>query len=217
MKVFLDTNVFVDWILFKNKMNRLENGVFEERYKNIASSFKLIENIINEKYKNVEAITSELAVAEIFSVLYEDAVNLKLYEQAIPTKYWTWKTVRKQNLLTEDEANELYYSIMKRIDELFGEEKVIMVEDSYNQEILAYLTLRLGISSHDAILLTTAIEEDCDYFITRDTRLKELYDVEWNELKKKKKIKIIPPKDALNKFKKLGKEKKTKVIKTSKH
>ena len=49
MKVFLDTNVFVDWILFKNKMNQLENGIFEKRYKNIASSFKLIENIINEK------------------------------------------------------------------------------------------------------------------------------------------------------------------------
>jgi predicted nucleic acid-binding protein len=171
MKLFLDSNIIADWILVKNKVSKkVKDDLLSQRYHYMSHSYKLIEELIASE---VATVTSQLAISEVFSVLSDDAINMKLYMKAIPTAVWMWITFRNRERLSEEESLELHEGILRKIDDLFSDTKVDLIEDEFNLEIYSYLVLRLGMKTHDAILLTTAILNEVNYFVTRDDRLIE--------------------------------------------
>ena len=200
MKIFLDANVVANWILLKNKnVNNVSSPILKERFRQIGNSFELVQEILNWKEKI--GMTSQLVLAEIFGVLHDDAINMKLFREAIPTASWYWVSIRGSKSLLEYEAAEIYYSVMQRFDELFY--KIEIVEDEFNLEYTSYFILNLGLKPADSVLLTTAIENRATHFATTDIRLIEL-------VKKDKKFDIVVqnPKlilDSLKKYKKKSK------------
>lgn len=167
--MFLDANVIADWILVKKRRTSIdleEDSVLSERYRNLGFSYNLIERLQSLK---LEKYTSQLAIGEIFSVIYDDAINLKLYMKGFPTVTWNRLGIREKEKLNEEEAYGIYKGIMERFDELFL--FVEILDDVFDLEILSHLVLIRGIRTHDAILLTTAIFNEIDYFVTRDERL----------------------------------------------
>ncbi len=83
---------------------------------------------------------------------------------------------------------------MERFDELFP--KIELVEDTFNLELIGYLILRIGLNTHDAILVTTAIENKATHFATRDDRLIE--SLKNKEFKNKFKLKAEKPQTILS-------------------
>lgn len=170
MNIFLDANVIADWLLLKNKNIDVRDPILTERYRHMAESFRLVEEILNLEY-NVSA-TSQIAIAEVFGVLYDDAINMKLFREAIPAASWYWISIRDRKTLSEDEAAEIYEGTLRRFDELFS--KVEIMDDVIDLEYLGYFILNFGVRPVDAVLLTTAIFNRTTHFATRDVRLIEL-------------------------------------------
>ncbi|RLI87444.1 MAG: hypothetical protein DRO98_04190 [Archaeoglobales archaeon] len=195
MKIFLDANIIADWILIKNKAQEVtdetEDNVLTERYRYMGYSYKLIEKI---RSLGLKAYTSQLSIAEVFSVIYDDVINLKLFMKAIPTAAWNWLSIREKELLDDEEAYEIYEGILERFDELFL--NVEIVDEVLDLELLSHLILKLGLRTHDALLLTTAILNGMDYFVTRDERLIR----KTRKLKKMPKIVILRPQSLLSKI-----------------
>jgi predicted nucleic acid-binding protein len=193
MKLFLDSNIIADWILVKNRVSKkVKDDLLSQGYHYMCHSYKLIEELIDSE---VATVTSQLAISEVFSVLYDDAINMKLYMKAIPAAVWMWITFRNRERLNEEESLELHEGILKRFDDLFSDTKVELIEDEFNLEIYSYLVLRLGMKTHDAILLTTAILNEVSYFVTRDDRLIENTRREFRD---KFDVKLSKPINALN-------------------
>ncbi len=196
MKIFLDANIIANWILLKNKsVNNVSSPILKERFRQLGNSFELVQEIL--KWKRKISITSQFVLAEIFGVLYDDAINMKLFREAIPTASWYWVSIRGKKTLSKDEAAEIYYSVMQRFDELFSD--IEIVEDEFNLEYISHFILNLGLKPADSVLLTTAIENGATHFATTDIRLIEL-------VKKDKKFDIVVqnPKlilDSLKKYK----------------
>lgn len=203
MKIFLDANVLANWILLKNKgTNNVSSPILKERFKKIGISFELVQEILNwmEKTREKIGITSQFVLAEIFGVLHDDAINMKLFREAIPTASWYWASIRDKKALSEDEAAEIYFSVLQRFDELFSD--IVIVEDEFNLEYIGYFILDLGLKPADSILLTTAIENKATHFATADIRLIDLF-------KKDEKFDIVVqnPKSILDSLKKYKKRK----------
>ena len=177
---FIDANVIADWILLRNLSRRrvdvdsaYTRSMPVKRYERIKSSYCLIEKLVKGAgEKRLRFITSQLAVNEVFYVLYDDVCSVKMYIEGIPTVMWP--RFRDSIRLTEEEADELYRSILESFDEVFGGKQIEIVEDEANFEVFGFLVLRLGLRTHDATLMTTAILNKSDYFITRDRRILEL-------------------------------------------
>lgn len=200
MKIFLDANVIANWILLRNKnVDNVSDPILKERFKKIGNSFELVQEILS--WKGKIGMTSQLVLAEVFGVLHNDAINMKLFSEAIPAASWYWVSIRGSKSLSEDEAAEIYYSVMQKFDELFS--KIEIVEDEFDLEYISYFILNLGLRPVDSILLTTAIQSGATHFATTDIRLIEL-------VKKDKKfhIEVQNPKlvlDMLKKYKKKSK------------
>ncbi len=98
MRIFLDANVIADWILLKNKdLKNITSDILIERYRQFGYSYNLVERTIRSGKKI--AFTSELALAEVFGVIYDDAINMKLFAKAVPAASWYWVSIRKKSLL----------------------------------------------------------------------------------------------------------------------
>ena len=200
MKIFLDANVIANWILLKNKnLNNVSSPILKERFRQLGYSFELIQEIL--EWKEKVGITSQLVLVEIFGVLHDDAINMKLFREAIPTSSWYWVSIRNKISLSRDEAAEMYYGVMQRFEELFS--KIEIVEDEFNLEYISHFILNIGLKPADSVLLTTAIVNGVTHFATTDIRLIEL-------TKKDKKFDIViqSPKWILDSFKKYKKRNK---------
>ena len=167
VRVFLDSNVIADWILLERKEIELTDELLEKRYRSMGYSYVLVNELLDRR---IDAYISELCLAEVISVIYNEAVNRKLFLSGVPFSAWTWVSIRERFRLSEDEAEELYYGILETFDKLI-EKGLQIVEDKLDLEVYSFLVLKISMDCHDAILLNTAIDWDVDYFITRDHRL----------------------------------------------
>lgn len=170
LDAFLDANVIADWILIKNFTNvKTLRNVDRRRVKKTLSSFKLIQNILEKYHSYVHFGTSALALREAIYVVYENYKLMKLYEEGVPFKYWNYFV--HEITLTENEAFKIREIVLKEIDQLFEEDKIKLYDDSLDLNVFPYLILQLGMRTHDAILVSTAIINNFYYYITRDERL----------------------------------------------
>lgn len=168
-KVFIDANVIANWILISSSINRLEelkdDKILNERFKAFSYSYVLIEALKEDD--SYEALTSTLVLGEVYHVLYNEVIALKLYRSGIPLTLWS--KLRNKNDLTEDEKSIFWDTVRSHLNELRS--FIFVVGDNVDDEIYPKLVLDYGLRPHDAILLTTAIKNECGWFITNDSEI----------------------------------------------
>lgn len=186
LRVFIDANVIANWILISSSANRVEelkdDKILSERFRAFSYSYVLIEALKEDK--TYKAATSTLALGEVYHVLYNEVLSLKMYRSGIPLTLWS--KLRNKNDLTEDEKSIFWDTVRSYLNEL--KSFIAVVDDKVDDEIYPKLVLDYGLRPHDAILLTTAIKNRCEWFITNDSEIINL-----NKQKTKKRKKSKPP------------------------
>ncbi len=171
-KVFLDSNVIANWVLIKDlseKINEFKNErVLRRRFESISFSYTLIEALLSSDRYKVE--TSNLAIAEVYHVIYNEIISLRLYRNGIPLTLWS--KMREKQKLTEEDKYLIRETITRYIGEL--EKNADITYDKVDREVYPKLILEYGLRTHDAILLTTAILDRCSWFITNDREIVSL-------------------------------------------
>ena len=101
--IFLDSNVIANWVLIKDFAERFEelkdDRILRERLRVISYSYTLIEALIETGDYYVKS--SNLALAEVFHVVYNEVVSLKMYKLGIPLTLWS-KLRTKHDLSKEE-------------------------------------------------------------------------------------------------------------------
>jgi predicted nucleic acid-binding protein len=191
IKVFLDTNLLVDYLILSNIKGRRKKEL-KERYKN---SFDLVKRIIKNKNKRFCFITSSLSRAEIYRCLLNEYLCDLMYKKGIPVNCWEHEKWKEK--LDEDSIKIIMETIESFTDKYICSEigelkskKILSVLDTYNPKVFTDLIMRFKQKTHDSIIISTAIENKCKYLVTRDNRLRK-------ELKEKgyKKINLINPEE----------------------
>ena len=191
-RVFLDSNIIADWILLEKKEKKLTDELLKKHYHSMGYSYILLNEFLS---RNMKTYITPLSLAETISVIYNEAMNRKLFLKGVPFSAWTWISLREKFRLSEDKANDLYIGILETFDKLI-EMGLQIVDDRLDLEIYSFLVLKVGMNCHDAVIVNTAIEWDADYFVTRDQRLigrtrKQIF-------QEKFRIKIVNPKAMLS-------------------
>ena len=191
-KVFIDVNVIANWILINSSINRLEelkyDKILNERFKAFSYSYVLIEALKEDSV--YEAVTSTLVLGEVYHVLYNEVLSLKMCRSGIPLMLWS--KLRSKNDLTEDEKSIFWDTVRSHLNEL--KSFIAMIDDKVNDEVYPKLVLDYGLHPHDVIILTTAVLNGCKWFITNDN---EIIQLNKQKPKSKKQKKRKPPLSAL--------------------
>ncbi|AEA47898.1 PIN domain-containing protein [Archaeoglobus veneficus] len=170
--IFLDSNVIANWILIKDFAQKFEelkdDKILNQRLENISYSYTLVEALLETD--DYQAKVSNLTLAEVSHVLYNEILSLKMYRLGIPLTLWS--KLRGKHDLTKEEKFLVKETIAKYLGEL--KSKVRVVNDTIDDEIYPKLILEYKLRTHDAILLTTAIFNECSWFITNDREIVEL-------------------------------------------
>ncbi|WP_240910584.1 PIN domain-containing protein [Thermococcus sp. GR6] len=171
-KIFLDSNVIANWILIKKaqegNQELRKDKLLRERFKRFSYSYTLIEGL--REISNYETLISPLVIAEVYHVVYNEVLSLKLYRLGIPLTLWS--KLKNKHKLTEEEKFEIWEAVTKNIKEL--RKSVKIVNDEVDEEIYPKLLLDYNLRPHDAVLLTTAIINGCAWFITNDKEIVNL-------------------------------------------
>jgi predicted nucleic acid-binding protein len=147
----------------------------------------------NRSYKKF--LMCDFSSPEIFNVLFKEYVNKKL--NSLPYRFRLKEGVISRTKFTSKERNEILDEIINFFKIFFEEKKMLFVELSLGKEIDILFDLIFIDRCHvtDAVLVSTAIDNSCEYFITQDTDI-------IRKLKKKKEIKAISANEFLSKFRK---------------
>ncbi len=207
-RTMIDSNVIGDWILVSMKKREIENesknkeeaekrfNKIWEKYKRAQAAFELLEKIKYSKiHKNF--FVCIFSLVEIFQILKDEFVLHKLSKFDLPYKYWMKKSVQEKIKFTKNDEENFVNIIMEFFETFILSKKIILAEMSFGKELntLIDLILRKRCSPTDAILLLTAIDNDCKFFITLDNDL-------IRKMKNETKIKVITPQEFLSKFNK---------------
>jgi predicted nucleic acid-binding protein len=190
IRVFLDTNLFVDYLILLNLRGKRKKEL-KDRYKN---SYDFMKKVITKKNSNFSFITSSLSRAEIYNSLLNEYRCDKMYKKGIPLNCWEHE--KQKEKLEESEISDIVNSINLFTDSYIyfegdKEKRILSVLDAYNVKIFADLVMKFDVRTHDAIIVATAVDKKCECFITRDNRLRK-------QLKDKKydKIELLCPEEA---------------------
>jgi predicted nucleic acid-binding protein len=180
---FLDSNILVDWILIseskKNKENILKDDVLRKRFKEMSYGYTLVEIFFNVQ-KQVNVLTCNFSLAESYNIIYNEIVFSRLYKKAIP--FTMWKKLKKNERLSQNDIDDFSSSVLNYFKKL--KNRVEIVNDVIENRFFPLLYHKSNIGIYDSMLITTAIENNANYFVTRD---KDII-----KLKNKKSLKKLP-------------------------
>jgi len=194
VKVFIDTNTLVHWMIIKKKLESSGESAIE-KYKNLRQSYEFIESAITGKFENAKFYISHLTLAEMTKALVDFLVYEKMRLDGVAAIYWG--RYFKDYLLSHDEFGDFHDAVIK-VSNLLEDKLEVINDELFDLEYYPYFIARAGLGAHDAILLTTAIRKKINYFVTmdrdfhdllKDRRLKNI-----REFFKKQNLQIVKPK-----------------------
>jgi len=149
-KVFIDANVIANWILIGSSIDRFEklrnDKILNERFRALSHSYVLIEALKGDSV--YEAVTSTLVLGEVYHVLYNEVLSLKMYRSGIPLTLWS--KLRSKNDLTEEEKSIFWDTVRSHLNEL--KSFIAVIDDKVDDEVYPKLVLDYGLRPHDAVL-----------------------------------------------------------------
>ena len=81
VRIFLDSNIIADWILLEKKEVELTDELLERYYRSMGCSYVLVNRLLE---KGMDTCISQLCLAEVIYVIYNEAVNRKLFISSVP-------------------------------------------------------------------------------------------------------------------------------------
>lgn len=176
-KVFIDANIIVHYIIL-NKMKELDKD--SKEYRSIKPSYELMDKLLKETIEDFKFYTSNLAFTETIHALYDEYKCRRMRKEGVPLSSWT--RIKPQFILDEEDLKELTAEITMVAEKCIG--KITLIPEKYHFEMVTDFMLNKEIATQDSILLSTAISNNCDFFVTQDRELRE---------KRINKINIISP------------------------
>lgn len=182
---FIDTNITAHWVLGKGgvlnflvKEFNLTEEFYELYSKRYEESINLIEEIIKlgKHKKNNEYYISYLSINELFSALRDELRSILLFKNGVPIS--KWRDSRNNPDIKPSEYKSIYEITLKSFDILFENKAIELMHEESLEDDPNYLDIYSSIlflvkeaKTQDSTLLTTAILNKADYFITKDDTL----------------------------------------------
>ena len=192
---FIDTNVIASWVIVKSNLLRLlseeyslpseYHTLYEDKFKEDVEFIDRILNSDNDKFfEKYEIYFSFLATNELFSAIRDEVLSLKLFHKGEPVS--RWPGAKNSIKLNPDEAKFIYDTAFGVWDILFDGKIVVLNDDpgieshltetktidSTYWDVYAPLLFTIdNAKTQDIMLITTAIMNEADVFVTRDERL----------------------------------------------
>ncbi len=115
-----------------------------------------------------------------------------LFVKGIPISRWTYKRITKDVKFEEELSRGIYELTMEGFDQLLAEGKIGIISSispsdvpDYYEVYSSLIFLNPELNTQDAILLTTSIFQNTDYFVTLDSdliklgkKLREVYNMQ---------------------------------------
>lgn len=205
-KWIIDTNVAVHWLMVNQILEFLTkhfhlsqefSNVYKNRY---SKSCDFVNKVLELPKNDDEFLITELSVNELFSGLRDEIRTVILFVNGVPISRWAYKRETKEARLTDKLSKSIHELALKGFDTLFGSQKIRIVETTAPSDEPDYLEvysslvfLNPELRTQDAILITTAIFERADRFVTTDRDLINL----GKELKARYNLEVLQPATAL--------------------
>lgn len=204
-KWIIDTNVIAHWLMADKIMNFasqkfLLSQEFVTIYnnRNIDSILFVNKALKSSKSRHLFLIT-ELSLNELFSAIRDEVRCIILFKNGVPISRWANKRETKEVSFPLRLSKEIYELAMKGYDDLFAKNKLEILavtspSDAQNYlEVYSSLVFRNPeLTTQDAIIITNAIFEKVDRFVTADKGLQRMH----KELLDNYNIEILSPKKA---------------------
>jgi predicted nucleic acid-binding protein len=172
---FLDSNVLANWVFIDASLRtaRVDRDSLFQTLARYVPSYLLLERLKTDTHIRGFLTTSQLAYAEILSVLVDQFVEEKMHAQGIMARLF--ERERHSIELTPEDVGDVVKQLAHLTDEFFKapHEYVRFVGDEYDFREFAKLRTVVRAETYDAILIATASYQKCDYFVTEDGRLRE--------------------------------------------
>jgi hypothetical protein len=179
---FIDANILVHWVLGKGDVLNflidkfhLTNEFFDIYSERYEGSISFIEELIKSGSQNEsdEFYVSHLAINELFSGLKDELRSILLFKNGVPIS--RWRDSRNNPDITSSDYEAIYETTLKSFDILFGKKAIKYIDEQSQEDNSNYFEIYSSIlflvkeaKTHDSTLLTTAILNGADYFVTKD-------------------------------------------------
>jgi len=216
---YIDTNVLTHWVLGHGGVLQLlchqfslPDQFFEVYKSRYEPSLSFINAVIDKKRQGIhdDFFVSHLAINELFSAIRDEMRSIILFNKGCPISMW--RNPRYDPIIDAIDYQAVYQQTLQAFIPLFENSKKdgktqdsviqLMVEQSpespnYWDVYSSILFLVKEAKTHDATLLTSAILDKADYFVTLDKSLiknaKKMLNDEYH-------IVLVHPKEAMNIF-----------------
>lgn len=180
---FIDANILAHWVLGKGGVLgflidkfRLTNEFFDIYSKRYEESINFIDDLIisgGQNEKSDEFYVSHLAINDLFSGLKDELRSIILFKNGVPIS--KWRDSRNNPDIASDDYKAIYEITLKSFDILFGKKNIEYINELSQEDNPNYLSIYSSIlflikdvKTQDSTLLTTAIINEADYFVTKD-------------------------------------------------
>lgn len=179
---FIDANILAHWVLGKGdvlsfliKKFHLTTEFFDVYSKRYEDSISFIEKLIKSgsQEERDEFYISHLAINELFSGIKDELRSILLFKNGVPIS--RWRDSRNNPDITSTDYEAIYEITLKSFDILFGKKAIEYISEQSQEDNPNYFDIYSSIlfrvkeaKTHDSTLLTTAILNGADYFVTKD-------------------------------------------------
>jgi hypothetical protein len=179
---FIDANILVHWVLGKGDVLsflidkfHLTHEFFDVYSKRYEDSISFIEELIKSgsQKESDEFYISHLAINELFSGLKDELRSILLFKNGVPIS--RWRDSRNNPDITSADYESIYKITLKSFDILFGKKAIEYIDEQSQEDNPNYFDIYSSIlflvkeaKTQDSTLLTTAILNEADYFVTKD-------------------------------------------------
>lgn len=181
----------------KHNLNKEFKDIYKERY---SDSVTLIEKILDfSERDDLEFLFTNLCLKELFSAIRDELRSIVLFKKGVPISRWRDPRINPE--FKKEDYNDVYEILLESFDGLFQNGMIQPIPDIQPEDEKEYWNVYSSLlflvkesQTQDVIILTTAIFNKGDYFITKDEKLirstkkilKDEYDLD-----------IINPKNAI--------------------
>ena len=157
----------------KERQNISDPSNLTKRYREFKGDYDLIEKL--KLSNNTEAFISKLTISEFVHSLSTEVIAEKLYNEGLPLS--SWPIYMRDVHLSKDESDDLLNTVMEFIQNETDvtpkkqKSRIKVVDNDHDHFLIGELLLKYEILTQDAILLSTAIKYNYDFFVTSDKRL----------------------------------------------
>lgn len=197
VKFFIDSNILANFIILNSIIKTKKINVMSTKYSRFKESYNLVKKILLIK-NNKFFFNSILSRTELYCAVLDEYKIRKLFLEGVPLS--TWQRMKNDIFISKEEINDIKKAVSTFIEENLSQEgsdrekgAIESLLDPYDFNHIADLVFNNGLRTHDAILISTAVNNGLNFFVTSDSSIKN----------KIKGIEVIKPKTALEKIKKM--------------